>query len=331
MTDASNSQTVQPHYPEIVRGAGERYRSAMTAVAASNAGTVAKAAGIVADVLDRALARGPELSPREVAFHQSVFADLQVREYDHFVHQWTTGLGSDVAPVLVVGTEVADTWTEPQDVAYHVGLAVEALCWGRLDVMKRMMEGTVWTKDLDWSIERRPFTVHPYDLFPPKRQGQHTWAVLARIVAPDPSNWRDLVWNRAAQPALGDLTYEIERSAFPSKRQMGGRQPTSDRMRWMADDVVPWLRKTAKVLLLHGGGGRWSQAWETVDVPLIQAFLGTASNPWPDFVWESIDMADLGHLETDGRLVVSSRGLSGAISGTYVARVRQLIGPYLVS
>jgi len=318
-----------PTYPDIVRGAGECYHAQIAAVAAETTGPLGEAASVLAFTLDQALRLGSDLTAADVSLDQAVFADIDEADFDKFVDEWTLGLGADGAPAIVMGTEVADTWSEPQDVAYHTGLAVEALCWGRIDVMRRMMAGTSWVSKIDWSPRRRPFTVHPYDLFPPTHHGQHTWAVLARVVSPDATDWRDLVWRPGTSPSLGDLAYQIERSAYPSKQRLRGRPPNTPRVNWLVTEVIPTLRQSARVILLHGGGGRRGNGWETVDLPLIRAFLGLEPQASPKFTWEHVGKTDLGHDEVDGRLAVSSRALSSAISAAYVTRLRDLLQPYL--
>jgi hypothetical protein len=64
----------------------------------------------------------------------------------------------------------------------------------------------------------RPFHVHPNDLYQvQKDRGRQTWKVIADVVAPDPAHL-EAVLRQGAEPGLGDLTYQIERSGLPALR-----------------------------------------------------------------------------------------------------------------
>lgn len=318
----------QPTYPNLVRRAGELYLAEMSTLAADSPGSLHESAALLALTLGRAVQLGPDLTPHDVHFDPAVAAIVPQSDWDRFLNEWMLGFGSDSAPVIVLGTEAADTWREPQDLAWQAGLAVVFLSHGRLDVMRRLIEGSSWSAKVDWLVPRRPYTVHPYDLFPPGR-GRSTWLGLAQVVCRETGTGATLLHRGGPSPSLGDLTYQIDRSAFPSKQWVGGRAPTSARLDWLRDEVIPTLCPTARVLLLCGGGGRWGAAWEQLDQPLMRAFLGLPPGALLDLTWDPSLKTELGHCERDGRLVVSSRALGGSMTGHYLERLRSLILPFV--
>jgi len=93
----------------------------------------------------------------------------------------------------------------------------------------------------------------------------------------------------------------------------------------MTDVVMPALRGSAKVLLLHGFGGSLEKAWRPSDRALIAAFLELSENKC-ELGWERSSGTYLGYLEHqhNGRRVVFERALNGAVNSDYIAALRSL-------
>lgn len=325
---AWSEEAAQARYPELARGAGEMFQAQIASLARDAAGRLREAASLLALTLDHAVNLGAELTPADVEFDATVVAAVDKADWGCFLNQWTLGFGSDRAPVLVMGTEAADTWDKPEDVAYHAGLSVATLCGGRLDVFRRLNRGSSWEATRDWTIPRRPYTIHPYDLFQHHRFGG-TWLGLARVLSRDLDSASGLIQRGVPGPSLGDVSYQMDRSAYPSTQWVGGQAPTRVRVDWLREEVLPTLRPTARVLLLCGGKGRWGAGWESVDQPLMRAFLELPPGAPLDLKWDASSKTELGHLRLDGRLVVSSRALGGSMPRDYLDRLRSLILPAL--
>src|ERR1035437_8008156 len=162
----------------------------------------------------------------------------------------------------------------------------------------------------------RPFHVHPNDLYQvQKDRGRQTWKVIADVVAPDPAH-PEAVLRQGAEPGLGDLTYQIERSGLPALRAAGGFKPSPARTDWLEQEVIPALRQTASVLIAHGYGHPYRD-WMPADKRLFEAFLGRTV----EIEGETVAGKWLWHDAADGRLVIYSHALSGAISRAYLDEV----------
>jgi hypothetical protein len=173
----------------------------------------------------------------------------------------------------------------------------------------------------------RPFHVHPNDLYQVQRRSHtHTWVNLAKLVHPAEARWEDLL-DRDADPELGGLVYQIERSAFPAKRSSGGRGPSMERTEWLVAEIMPTLRQTAGTLLIHGfGSGR---VWNESADALINAFLGYESGTPTKVEWQSVtsQWGDWLWYQVNGdHRVVWSRALGWYWRDEYRMAVRSAMG-----
>jgi hypothetical protein len=117
----------------------------------------------------------------------------------------------------------------------------------------------------------------------------------------------ELLETRLGAPGLGDYAFQIDRSAVPAMTSDKGATPSDVRVSFLVE-VLQLLRQSARVLLLHGFGGRdrWQEWWRQ-DQRLIAAFLemdpsGVALD------WRYVaGRNSLGTVARDGRQVIYSR------------------------
>ena len=158
---------------------------------------------------------------------------------------------------------------------------------------------------------------------------------MAQVVAPDSADrWRELLETRLGAPGLGDYAFQIDRSAAPAMTSDKGATPSDVRVSFLVE-VLQLLRQSARVLLLHGFGGRdrWQEWWRQ-DQRLIAAFLemdpsGVALD------WRYVaGRNSLGTIARDGRKVIYSRALSNRVtpgSADDDAAWHEILETYLVS
>ncbi len=270
------------------------------------------------------MALGRQLTMVEVKFNFSSLEQVPPDDHLLVLNEFQLGLGSDGAPIVVMGTETAGDSSKPETLIWDCLLTALILSNAPQPVVGALLRESPWSTDLErrglppdpW----RPFHVHPNDLYQvQKDRGRQTWKVIADVVAPDPDH-PDAVLRQGAEPGLGDLTYQIERSGLPALRAASGAKPTPARTVWLEQEVIPALRQTASVLIVHGYGHDYRD-WMPADKRLFEAFLGrpvaiegeTFAGRW---LWHDV---------ADGRLVVYCHALSGAISSDYLDEVRRLV------
>jgi hypothetical protein len=158
----------------------------------------------------------------------------------------------------------------------------------------------------------------PNDLLQLNMGRPRTWRILAQVAArsTDRRMWNDLFEDPMGGVGLGAITYRSSEAPIPPSRRPWAYRPR-------LHDSTSWPRRSSRAcaqarpkLLLDGfGGSRWKEWWR-LDERLIQAFVGR-----PDpirFTWErKVGAQSIEFLEADGRRVIYSRALNGAIPRKY--------------
>ena len=315
-------------HPEIADSAARLYAAQLEGVEkVAESGEIREALRDLIETTRTAQRLGSRLQPSDVKFTCSSLDGLTTSECTGFVNQFQLGLGWDGAPVVVMGTETAGDPTKAEGLAWDSLQTTLILAGSPTDVIRALLDDASWWGKMQarelLTEPWRPFHVHTNDYYQTQWDaGTSTWENLAKIVAPDADNWPAILARRA-DPGLGDLTYQIERSGLPSKTAAGGKIPQAVRTDWLEQEVIPALRQTATVLITHGFGKPW-KAWHTGDKRLFTAFLGQAV----DLNWRKIAGNSLGHQMVGAHLVISMRALAEAfqpIRPEYLAEVRRLV------
>jgi hypothetical protein len=312
-------------HPELAESAARLYLAHLEAAGSRvESGTAETALRDLVATTASALRLGRKLTMAEVKFNFSSLKGVAPEDQRLIINEFQLGLGYDGAPIVVMGTETAGDPKEPETLIWDCLLMALILSNSPQPVVEGVLRESPWWTDLErrglppdpW----RPFHVHPNDLYQvQKDRGRQTWKVIADVVAPDPAH-PEAVLRQGAEPGLGDLTYQIERSGLPALRAAGGAKPTPARTEWLEQEVIPALRQTASVLIVHGYGHDYRD-WMPADKRLFEAFLGRPV----EIQGETVAGKWLWHDAADGRLVIYCHALSGAISRASLDEVRQLV------
>jgi hypothetical protein len=285
------------------------------------------------ETLETSLSVGSQLAIADVKFTVSSLGTsvLDAKDLEAFVNQFQLGLGYDGAPILAMGTETADDPRQPQDLAWSCLQTILILSGSPQPVVEGLLKLSPWWPAMlarglpanPW----RPFHVHPNDLYQVQRRSHtHTWINLAKLICPTQAPWERLL-AQGAEPGLGDFVYQIERSALPAKRSSDGKAPTTDRTNWLAHEVIPSLRTTARTLLIHGlGGGAVSN---DAAGAIVNAFLDYDPGTPTKMAWRSVtsEPGDWLWTQSDGdHRVVWSRALGWPWRDEYMTAVRSAMG-----
>ena len=323
-------------HPEVALGAQRHYAASLAAIRDDPARSTDTrgAAAALFRTLEAALAKGGGTTTRDLEFGiEGLKALGGTPELALFVNQYQLGLGWDGAEIIAMGTEAADDPTDPEDVAWQSLQGVLILSGSPAELVRPLVtESKYWARSVAAGAPPepwRPIHVHPNDFEQIQRRAfNHTWCNLARVVAEEASGWKDLL-EVGASPGLGDLVYQIERSGRPAKRSRDGAPPSDERTDWLALDVLPELRRTARVLLLHGfGRGR---AWEQSDIRLVRSFLGLTPADLPAVGWTAETKIDgrrgnyLWQSRVGDHTVVWTRALGWPWSLAYLEAAREAV------
>ncbi|MHB1526758.1 MAG: hypothetical protein ACYCZN_10850 [Candidatus Dormibacteria bacterium] len=273
---------------------------------------------------------GHGLEPADVTFTLSALDGVPASDRPGFLNQYQLGLGWDGASIVAMGMEAAGNPEDPEGLAYDCLQTALILSGSPETVVRSLLKGSSWwakmeARGLPPEI-RRPIHIHPNDFDQVQvSKPFHTWCNLARVVAPTEQDWRELM-KVGAGPGLGDLVYQIERSGLPAKRSSDGAPPTLERTDWLVEEVIPSLRETANILLIHGFGN--GPAWNRNDLRLINAFLGYEPGTPTEVDWVKITPKRgdwLWTLAEDDHRVVWTRALGWPWRDEYMAAARQAI------
>ena len=318
-------------HPELAESSARVYLAHLKAVAAQTASAPArKTLRDLIETTEAAQRLGHGLEPTDVTFTLSALDGVPASDRPGFLNQYQLGLGYDGAKVVVMGTEAAGNPEDPEGLAYDCLQTALILSSSPEEVFKSLLKGSSWCAEMEarglppepW----RPIHIHPNDFDQVQvSKPFHTWCNLARVVAAREQDWRELM-EVGASPGLGDLLYQIERSGLPAKRSSDGAPPTLERPDWLVEEVIPSLRETANILLIHGFGNR--AAWTRNDLRLINAFLGYEPGTPTEVDWVNITSKRgdwLWSLAEGDHRVVWTRALGWHWRDEYMAAVRQAI------
>ena len=262
------------------------------------------------DSLELAMRRRTQLIAADMPFSRDKMSGLPEQDWMRFLNDFTLGFGSEQAQVIAVGTEEAYEAGSENLAEWNCGSAILWLCGSKQDVLGKL--GGADRKSAG-SERRRPYHIHPNDYDHVETgQGRHTWEGLAQVVAGG-AEARSLL-DGTASPSLGDLCYLAEISAFPAKSSTGGRSPTADRHRFLRK-LIESLSRSARVLLFYGAAGDPHWGWRD---DLAGVFLGAGDDG--DGLEQAPEIAEtlLHREDSNGRTVLFTRALSGAISNVYL-------------
>lgn len=279
------------------------------------------------DTTNAALQERGDLDPSEVKFSFSSLDDVAPHDLPAFLNQFQLGLGWDGARTLAMGTEAAGDPANPEGLAYECLQTTLILSGSPESVVKSLLsESKGWTPRHLPTEPWRPIHIHPNDFDQVQLSTPfHTWCNLARVVAPAQADWRT-VMGVGANPGLGDLVYQIERSGLPAKRSSDGAVPVPERTDWLVDEVISEIRTTAQILLIHGFGN--SSGWNRNDLRLINAFLGYEPRALTKLEWVKVTPGRgdwLWSRDAGDHRVVWTRALGWPWRDEYLAAVRQAI------
>lgn len=315
-------------YPQITVWSLTRYRETLVETRASLSGESLEAIGRLIAAIDAALDHPAELRPDEIGFGVTSLANVPQRDLPAYINQFTLGVGWDGAPIVVMGTEPAEKPDSAEDMAWHAVYSILVAAESRPEILDRIVSGSGWqaaAKAVWNATDKRPYHLQANDfIHVESRGGSPTWKIVAQVVAPNSADdWRELLETRLGSQGLGDLTYQIDRSAVPAMTSAKGSPPTDGRVAFLVE-VIELLRQSARVLLLHGFGapGLWKEWWAQ-DQLLIAAFLNMDSDSRLKLAWRKVAGRDsLGILSHKGRKVVYSRALSNRVTRAYIDEVR---------
>jgi len=176
-----------------------------------------RAIDLLIQSLGAALKLRDRVSATEIPFTRTLLETVPDDDWPLFLNEYGLGLGNPSGPIVVMGTEhaynLAEFKGEKERSDALESLALEscgsAILWlanAGIDLAQHLAANR-WEA---CQIERRarPYQRHPWDVS--RVPGGHTWNILSQIVAPWSFNEGTL--------GLGDLTYQIERSAFPRNK-----------------------------------------------------------------------------------------------------------------
>ena len=315
-------------YPQVIDWSLQRYREDLLMRRASISKASQEAIDRLIETIDAAIDHGPQLRPDQIRFGVTSLVNVPPDDLPAFINQYTLGVGSDAAPVVVMGTEPAERSDSAEDMAWHAAYSVLVAAESRPEVLDRIIEGSSWqaaAKGAWSSTDKRPYHLQANDFIHVERRGGNpTWKVVAKVVGPESRDrWPDLLETRLGAPGLGDYAYQIDRSALPAMTSGKGSPPGEIRVNFLID-VLQLVRQSATVLMLHGFGaaGRW-QDWWSQDKRLIAAFMGMKSDASIELDWRYVaGRNSLGTMAVGGRKVIYCRALSNRVTPSYIEIVR---------
>ncbi len=190
-----------------------------------------------------------------------------------------------------------------------------------------MAEESTWGRKVKtWNPANRRYDFEPNDLLGLNMGRPRTWRLVAEIAAAslDRRIWGPLIEPRSSGVGLGVLTYQLERSAHAALQTDLGTPPSDERVEFLADEVIPKLRGSASMLILHGFGGRRWREWWPRDEKVIRAFLNYGGPI--DWRWGTkIAGQPLEFLEVGQRRALYTRALNGPVPAPYKESVIRLV------
>jgi len=299
-----------PVHPEVVERAARGYIGHLHQVETETRedGRLGRAARHLIQTIEGAILHRGELQASDVEFTASDLLGIDGWQALALIDQHALGLGRDDASVIFMGTEEAYDVVDGRDLAITACLSVLWLCGSRPEVLDAIDSRV---RSNARSSNPRAYHLHPNDYYrvdlSPRRS---TWECIARILRPD--RFRSLLvppTGNNGEESLGDLAYQIDVSAFPSKVASGGRSPNVARIEFLAELAAAFT--TASALVFHGGpSGEERNA-------IASSFLGRPVR------WTSQDAKRewLAWDTKDGRSVMHTYALSGRVRNEYLDKV----------
>lgn len=308
--------TLCAHHEDLVNDCCDGYVAHLTLLQNHRDPIVRRVAGDIRQTYLVARAKRLDLEAADVWIGPSLMSKVLREHRALFLNQRALGLGRDDAPVVVLGAEHAYNLEWNAELVNlcmeSIGIGILWSCGGRADISRALSGNAVRM--------RRPFHIHPNDHY--GKGVMHTWGRLASAID-DPA-----AHEPGAVPGLGMRCYQIELSAYPSKRNEGSQPPTRERVDFLRR-VMERMRETARVLLIHGSKTSW--AHESARLEAARAFLGVSCERQLSVPHVSsargapISVADAG-----GRRVIRTRALAGQGStDAFLERVARLVGEAL--
>jgi hypothetical protein len=289
----------------------ERYVSQLRTVAANanNDPRLRAAAQHLIETHHVALRRREQLTASDVTFSSSDLSGLEESQLLALLDQHVLGLGRDDAPLICMGTEEAYDAAQPEDLALACAMSVLWLCGSRPDVLNRIDE-RIFSKDR--VPPPREYHLHPNDFYRlDLGRGRGTWKTVARLVQPnDPHSLLLPSHGADHRLSLGDVCYQIEVSAYPSKFAAGGKKPNATRADFLCELVAGF--DTASALIFHGGAA--DQVRSRIASSFLDRQVRWTINPTPRewFAWDG----------ENGRAVMHTYALNGPVRYRYLDLVR---------
>jgi hypothetical protein len=297
-----------------VESAAQGYVSQLRLVSAEarQEGRLGSAVARLIETLELALNRRQELAAADVSFSRADLSGMDEWQLLAILDQHGLGLGSDGAPIIFMGTEEAYDLAEGGDLALACALSILWLCGSRPDVLDKI-DPTVLKSAR--SPNPRQYHIHPNDFYRVDRSGgRGTWECIARVLRPDdPSSLLIPPSGEESGASLGDLCYQIDVSAFPSKSATGGQLPHATRSAFLAHLVAAF--RSASALVFHGGPSDEARR------QIASSFLGRSVD-WTSSTtkreWMAWDVES-------GRAVIHTYALNGRVRYSYLDQVRAKI------
>ena len=219
-------------YPQVTEWSLQRYRESLQERRSSVGAESQEAIDRLIKTIDAALDHPAELRPDEVGFGVTSLGKVPPHELPAFINQYTLGVGWDGAPVVVMGTEPAESPESAEDMAWHAVYSVLVATDSRPEVLDRIVDGSSWqaSKKGGWnSIDKRPYHLQANDFIHVERGGgTPTWKVIAQVVAPESADgWRDLLETRLGAAGLGGpRPSKFHRGSPPGHQTRDHHRPT---------------------------------------------------------------------------------------------------------
>jgi hypothetical protein len=236
-------------------------------------------------------------------------AALSTWQIPAVIDQQVLGCGRDDSPLIVMGTKEAYDATHGSELVWACTSEAIWMCGSSPEVLNRLDPVHF---ALSATVGLRPFHLQPNDLWQIHKRGRSTWRLIAQLLRPDDpaSLLRRPV--DGASIGLGDLCYQIEVSAFPSRQARRGQTAAPERVAFLRELVKAF--REARVLLFHGG------KWEEARQDIAAQFLDQK----PDLQQRHVERRRWYASATNGkRSVLHTYALNGRVPDAYLNLVRE--------
>jgi hypothetical protein len=302
--------TTGPTHPDVIEHAGRGYLAHLRSVEPeiSRDGRLGIAVRHLIDLHEAAIRSAADLRAGDVAFRRSDLTGMAPWQLAALVDQHGLGLGRDDASLIFMGTEEAYDVVDGGDLALACCLTPLWLSGSAPDVLNAIDPAVMSNAR---SPRPRPYHLHPNDYYRTDLdRGRGTWACIARVLCPSDPDSLLRPPAEGTSKTLGDLCYQIDVSATPSKVASSGLVATLVRTRFLEHLVSSF--DTARALVFHGGQADESRK------SIASAFLGrpvrwqmsTARREW--LAWDV----------QDERAVLHTYALNGRVTYHYLGLVR---------